>query len=682
MKSIRFYMIVVALCSATLWAKEVKSTANDNVQTTRNSEGEERVNINFRNLSVGQFIEMISKITGKNILVDADLKGKINFVSQKPIKKSSLFRLANSILASKGYTIVDKGDFYKVVKSSTAAGEGLDVSSSIQGDTMKTVLFKLKHNNAAVIRSKIKPLLDRNDKVINFKENNLLSITAKPSTLHSIAQLIHAIESQKGKESLIIRLKHSAAKDIHANVLNMAKKLFPQTVESEKVDVFKDDASNSLILVGKKANIQKLLRYIKQLDVEGDQQTQRMYVIPLKNSDVEEMEKILSKLVAQMNNEAIKKQVKGGKRPSKAMVVSDVERNALIILATGEQIRNIKETIRQIDIPKVQVYVKARIVEIDKNIAEQVGLKYNLNGGAITSNGLFTLSSNFGGASPIQMSQDLLGFLNTNQSKTIYNSNGDPIGTENDAAFKFDAVDKVFALGAQLDFLQQHGAAHILSEPSILCTNNKEAEIYVGRTMSILTQAQQSTNGSSNVINNYSREDIGLTLKVKPRLSSNNKVTLDVKTTIEDVLDNESPAADRPTTTKRDVKTTAIVNNGETIILGGLIKRAGGKGKTKVPVLGDIPILGDLLFTHTADVSRETNVVVYLTPYIVRKSDDLTKLKAFLAELERVQKEYDKLVFERIEARAKSHTDGGGSDMKRRMLLHPDNDLMRISEEF
>jgi general secretion pathway protein D len=354
------------------------------------------------------------------------------------------------------------------------------------------------------------------------------------------------------------------------------------------------------------------------------------------------MEKILSKLVAQMNNVAVKSPKKGGKPPSKAMVVSDVERNALIVLATGEQIKNIRDTVRKIDIPKVQVYVKARIVEIDSSLAQQVGFKYGLNGGAITSTGLFTLAGNLG-AQALQMDPGLLAFLNTNNTKKIPDGTGGYI-IENDPAFKFDNVDQVFALGAQLSLLEQNGAAHILSEPSILCTNNKEAEIYVGRTMSILTQAQQSTQGTSNVVNNYSREDIGLTLKVKPRLSSNNKVTLEVVTTIEDVLENESPSADRPTTTKRDVKTTAIVNNGEMIILGGLIKNSGGKGISKVPFLGDIPVLGEMFFTHTSDASRQTNVVIYLTPYIVRRSDELQKLKKHLEKLEAVQQEYNKLI--------------------------------------
>ena len=608
---------------------------------------EETVDVNFRDLNIKDFIEMVSKITHKNILIDVDLKGKINFVSQEPIKKSSLIPLANSILGSKGYTIVDQGDFYKVVKGSTAAGEGLDVTSTIEGETMKTVMFPLKNSNAAVIRAKIKPLLHKNAKVISFKENNVLAITATPRTLRSISKLIKAVEERGVKRSTVIKLKHASVKDVFSNAQNMAKKIFPQTIESEKVDIFKDEATNSIILVGKADNTHRMIRYIKQLDMEGEDQTQKMYVIRLKNSNVEEMEKIMSKLVSQMNNVAIKKPKKGGPPPSKAMVVSDIERNALIILATGEQIKNIRDTVRRIDIPKVQVYVKAKIIEVDSNMAEQLGLKYGMNGGTITSSGLFTLAANMG-ASALQMSPALLGFLNTNNSETTYDKNGNAI-TTNTPAFKFGETDKVFALGATLDLLQRNGAAHLLSEPSILCTNNKEAKIYVGQTMSILTQGQQSTTGVSNIVNNYSREDIGLTLKVKPRLSSNNQVTLEVETIIEDLDPSSEQIADRPTTTKRTVNTNAIVRNGETIILGGLIKRVGGKGTTKVPFFGDIPVLGELLFTHNSDVEREQNVVIYLTPYIVRRSGDLQKLKRMLSELEEVQGRYNSLVEKALE---------------------------------
>ncbi|MDQ7047107.1 MAG: type II secretion system secretin GspD [Sulfurovum sp.] len=604
---------------------------------------EETVDVNFRDLSVKDFIEMVSKITQKNILIEGEIKGKINFVSQTPIKKSSLLPLVNSILGGKGFTIIDQGDYYKVVKSSLAAGEGLEVSSSIDGETMKTVMFPLKNSNAAVLRAKIKPLLHKSAKVISFKENNVLAITANPRTLKAISKIISAVEERGKKRSIVIKLKNSMVKDVFANAQNMAKKIFPQTIESEKVDIFKDEATNSIILVGQKENTNRMIKYIKQLDIKGESTTQQMYVIRLKNSNVEEMEKIMSKLISQMNNVAVKQPKKGGKPPSKAMVVSDIERNALVLLATAEQMKNIRDTIRRIDIPKVQVYVKAKIVEVDTNLAEQVGFKYGFNGGAITSAGLYTLAGNLG-TSALQMSPALLGFLNTNTSTTLYNDAGNPIGTETNPAFKFDSTDKAFALGATLDLLEKNGAAHILSEPSVLCTNNKEAKIYIGQTRSILSAAQQSTTGNSNVVNNYEREDIGLTLTVTPRLSSNNQVTLEVEVVIEGVLEGESPNADRPTTTKREVKTNAIIQNGKTIVLGGLIKRIGGKGTSAVPYLSEIPILGEYLFTHHSDVERETNVVIYLTPYIVRKSGDLEKLKSMLSELDEVQKRYNNLV--------------------------------------
>ena len=612
---------------------------------------EELVDVNFRDLKVQDFIEMVSKITKRNILIEAPLKGKINFISNKPIRKSELFSLANSILSGKGLTIIEQGDYYKIVKGNDAAGEGLDVSSSIHGDTMKTVMFPLKNSNAAVLRAKIKPLLHKSAKVISFKENNTLAVTAKPRTLQAISKLIKSVELKGEKKSIVIKLENSSVKDVFQNAQNMAKKIFPQTIESEKVDIFKDEATNSIILVGKPDNTARMITYIKQLDIKGESTTQKMYVIRLKNSNVEEMEKIMSKLISQMNNVATKAPKKGGKPPSKAMVVSDIERNALILLATAEQMKNIRETVRKIDIPKVQVYVKAKIVELDVNLAQQVGLKYGVEGGAITSNGLFSLGANFG-ASALALSPSLLGFLNTNS--TSYDQNGNAITTSS-RPFTFGSdVNKLFALGASLDLLQQNGAAHILSEPSILCTNNKEASIYVGQTVSILTQAQQSSTGTSNVLNNYSREDIGITLKVKPRLSSNNQVTLEVETEIEDILPGSAATSDRPTTTKRTVKTNAIVNNGETIILGGLIKKAGGEGVSKVPFFGDIPILGELLFTHDSDVNNEENVIIYLTPYIVRQSSDLQKLKNILTELEKVQGRYNTLVHKALEKKDNS----------------------------
>ncbi len=594
---------------------------------------EETVNVNIRNMGVKEFVTMIGKILKKNVLINGDLKGKINFIATEPIKKSSLFSLANSILASKNYALVDKGDFLEVVKASEAAGMGLDVSTDITGGTMKTVLFPLKTSNAAVIRAKIRPLLHKNAKVVSFKNNNVLAVTAYPRTLQSIKKLIDSIEHAGQKGSTIIRLKNASAKDVYTNASAMAKKLFPQTVASEKVDVFKDEATNSIIVVGKKDNVDRMITYIEQLDTPGESVEQKMYVIPLKNSNVEDMEKILSKLVAQMNSMATSG-AKKGQKVKKAMVVGDAERNALIVLATGDQIKNIREVVNRIDVEKPQVYIVAKIVEINVNKAENIGIDW---GGT------------FGAASRAKAFSDSLPVL-----RTLNNTPGFkeitsfmPLSAKTLTAF--------FGLNAKINYLKKNGAAQILSEPSVLCTNNKESEIYVGQVRSILVSAAAGDNKNDNVRKSYSREDIGITLKVKPRLSSNNKVALEVEANIEDIDPGDTVAADRPTTTKRKVTTNAIVNNGQTVILGGLIKRSDGKGVQKVPLLGDIPLLGALFRTNNNEV-RKINVVIYLTPYIVRKSSDLSKLKEFLSSLNSVQARYNEKLRQELEKKERSQT--------------------------
>ena len=605
------------------------------------------VKLNIRNMDLQQFVEMIGKITEKNILINGELRGKINFIANKPIKKESLFSLVNSILASKGYALIDHGDFLEVVKASEAAGMGLQVEKeNVRGETMKTVLFPLKNSNAAVIRAKIKPLLHRNAKVISFKENNVLSVTAYPKTLRSIKHLIDAIESAGHKGSMVIKLRHANTKDVYANASSMAKQLFPQTIPSEKVGIFKDESSNSIILVGKKKNVEQMAKYIRQLDREGVSIVQKMYVIPLKNSNVEDMEKILGKLVAQMNHITLPSKRKKGNAPaSKAMVVADKERNALIVLATGEQYRNIMQVIRRIDVEKPQVYIKARVVEINSKLAQEIGAKYALEGGAITSHGLFSFKGNMGGGSALKISPQLLSFVSSETTK--YDSNGNPI-TDTSNPFSFEDVSALFALGVQLNLYQEDGAAHILSEPSILCTNNQESELFVGETRSILTSSASGDNKNDLVRNNWTREDIGLTLKVKPRLSSNNKVALSIDSIIEDVDDSSGYNSPRPTTYKRKVTTNAIVRNGQTVIIGGLMKNLAGTTNTKVPFLGDIPLIGRL-FRDEGKARRQVDLVIYLTPYIVRKSEDLVKLRKFLAELEEVQKRYSRFVRQQLQ---------------------------------
>lgn len=626
------------------------------VTNIANAQSNDKVDINFRNLAIGDFVQMISKITKKNILIDTDISGKVNFVSSKPVKKSDLIPLANSILLNKGLTLIDQGNYLKVVKISQAAGEGVAVGSSKNSNgMMKTVVFRLKNSNAEDVSSKIKPLLHQDAQVIAFKDNNVLSVTALPQSLKSVQKYINALEVTTVKKPTFVKLKNTRVRDVFDNIVQISKDIFPENIPSQTVEVLKDENENRLILIGNNANKNALIPYIKQFDIRSESSSKQMYVIPLENSDVLEMEKILNPLLSQMNaTDNIPVSSTGAtvttSDTKKTMVVSDIERNSLIVLATPEQISNIRATIYAIDRPRVQVYVKARIVEINNNVAKQLGLRYGFEGGKITSNALFSAASNMG-ASSLMVSNNLLSFLNSDT--TAYDANGNAITTTS-KPFSFNSdISEIFSVGARIDLLQENGAAHILSEPSVLCMNNKEASIYVGQTQSILTQAQQSTTGQANIINNYSREDIGITLKIKPRLSNQNKVALDVETQIEDILPGSGSSADRPTTTKRKIVTTAVVNNGETIVLGGLIKNSGGKSITKVPILGDIPILGEL-FKSRGTADSNVNVIVYLTPYVVKNNNDMKRLKSALSELEDIQTRYNDYVLKGLKKTNKS----------------------------
>jgi general secretion pathway protein D len=291
-------------------------------------------------------------------------------------------------------------------------------------------------------------------------------------------------------------------------------------------------------------------------------------------------------------------------------------------------LKGIKHIIDELDKEKYQVYVQAKIIEISKNDALNLGIKYGFDGGALTTDGLYSFSSNFGGSAVAgDVGAALVGSLTSDN---------------------FEIGDSAFALGAAIDFLEDNGASKSISNPSILCVNNQESSIYVGKTISISSGA--TNNAVSGITQNYKREDVGLTLKIKPRVSSDAKVTLNVETVLENVLDDgANNGTGQPVTSKQEVKTEAILRHGESIIIGGLVKSYERESKSKLPLLGELPVLGDLLFSSSSKTNEEDNLIVILTPYVISKSEMLSDLQEDLGKLARLQKLYNKEVFKKIE---------------------------------
>jgi len=591
----------------------------------------ERVHVNFSNLEISDFIKLVSKIADKNILVNHKVNGTVDLITTAPVYDDELLGILVSVLESKGFTLVKKGSLYEVVRSTDAAKHNARVvkkGNRLYGSLMVTQAIKVHGENVDVVAAKVRYLISKTAKLMTMKESNTLLVTDYPKNIETIKKVIRDIDTDNKAIVKIISIKNTEAKKLQTKLLDITKSLFNEKVVSQKVKIILDDNTNGIIVVGTEKNVKIVEKLVTTLDVES-KVSNGVKIFELKNSDATA---VLASL-----NEIISKQVY--KDPAmKPNVSASAEINAIIAIGEPLILKGIKMIIDELDQEKYQVYVQARVVEINKGNAEALGVKWGLDAARVSSNGgLTSLATNFGGSSPTKGTDGLLQVM------------------------KDESLEAGFALGATLAFLEENGASKSLSNPSILCVNNKESSIYVGKTISIASGS--TNNAASGTTQNYKREDVGLTLKIKPRVSSIDKVTLDIEVILENITDDGlegGVAVRQPETSKQEIKTQAILRHGENIIIGGLVKTAKSEVISKVPFFGDIPWLGSWLFTSTSTKVAEENLVVILTPYVIDESGKLSQLQKDLGMLEKLQQDYNIDVFNRLEKlrvkKLKKHT--------------------------
>lgn len=635
-------IIVASILSTTLLVAKTESKSDE-------------VNINFKDLKIVDFVKMVARITGKNILVGENIQGKVDFVSVKPVKKDQIYTLLVNVLNSKGFTIRDtRNGFLKVIRSSDATKTAPPVYGTSDVGEVQTTVIHVKNLNVRTILRQINFLLSKYGKITLSYENNAVVVSDFPQNIKSIRDLIYKLDRREKAQVEFVTLHNADAKSVAPKVQKLANLIFDKKIETQKIDVFADEATNSVIVVGKKANIKKLIPKIRILDKENETVDKRMEIIYIKNADAVEIVKTLEKLLTDKSfAQGIKHQekevvvntpgnkIKGSKAsptdmlsskttkmetiPSivgknKPTITVDVELNAIVVYATEREIKEITAVVEKLDVERQQVYVKARILEFSDEKASQIGAKYGIGGGMVTNSGLFGFSGSLGGSlQPVNDFKNLL--VGTSQYSGISNL--------------LPNLKEALALGVTISLYKNNDAASIISEPSILCVNNKESSLYSGRTQSILSQKATPTSTTGMTQNSYTREDIGLTLKVKPRISADNKVSLEVKVVLEDVVGG---SVGLPTTTKSEVETTSIVTNGETVIISGLVKDKYTDNVSKIPLLGDIPIIG-IPFRHVTKDKVRSNLVIMLTPYIVKKSGDLTEIRKLLGKMDLLENE-------------------------------------------
>lgn len=352
-----------------------------------------------------------------------------------------------------------------------------------------------------------------------------------------------------------------------------------------------------------------ILRVVKK---ESFYKNRELSYIKIRNIDVSNLTLLLKKVVD--NKEFFSNSLK-------PIISIEKQSNSILIAGVQKDIDILKEFIKKIDIPKNQIYIKAKIIEISETKTNQLGIEYGLKGfNKFSSTTLSSFSSS----------------LNSLSNSAINLSEFSAYG------FDISSLSKAISLNATINFLKQNEAVDVISEPSILCINNKKSSIYVGETKSFKTGQTTNQTGTTE---SFKREDIGLRLEVKPRISKN-RVIVEINTILEDA--KESTTTDNLDTSKKEVKTTVILNNAESVVIGGLIKSKNFQVESKVPLLGDIPIFGSL-FKNEKHINDKINLIVVITPYIIEKNSSLTLIKSEVDKIGALENIYMNNILKNLE---------------------------------
>ena len=632
-----------------LSAKDYKSSESDTNTTEMKNEGKKSkgktqyVTMDFDGMEIGMLVKFIADITKKNFIIDNNVTGKVSVVSPRKMTIDEAYKVFESILEVNGYTTVKTGNIIKVVKSSDAVTKGIETQTTISTtgqDKLVTQIIQLKYADAEDIKNLITPLISKSSsQIMAYPLSNLLIVTDTVSNLKKIMDIIKVIDVKGNAQDVkILRLEHASATDLSnklnqilsgapadANSRTIARRLPGATSTKEPAKILPYERTNSLIVVANAQDLKDITALITELDIPTPSGKEDIHVYYLQNATAEEVAKVLSGMPALTSPDAAPK---AGMQPT-AMSSStsqqqnfkispDKATNSLIIFADPYTYDNIVETIRYLDIPRKQVYVEAFIMEVNTNYTFEIGVKWSFFNDFTYDNGKktggwFARTSDSSISKPSDFpAGPLLGVIG--QAITL-NKGGTEITLPSMASF--------------INAVENDQQVHIIAKPQIITMDNKQAEIKVGKNVPYVTREDTDSTNINRTVRTYDYRDVGVTLKITPQINQEGGVRMEVFQELTQLVPGTGTDKYAPSTFKRSASTSVLVKDGETMVIGGLIGDNLTLGNSKVPMLGDIPLLG--YFFKTLDRNREkTNVYIFITPRIidtVEKSDALYKKK-------------------------------------------------------
>jgi len=608
------------------------------------------VTLNFVNAEIEGVVKVVSEITGKNFVIDPRVKGTINIVSAKPLPRAFVYEVFLSALRLQGFAAVEDRGIVKILpeadaKLHSAPTLGPGDKTGPAGDRIETRVFTLEYESAVQVLPILRPLIAPNNTITAYQNNNTLVITDYANNLQRLAKIIDAIDQPSGTDPVVIPLQYASAVDVAATV----NRLFAESAQApgataqdptQRFAVVADVRSNSLLArAGDPSRLTRLRKFVAMLDSPTNAGG-NIHVVYLKNAEAVKLAETLRAIYqgdaaprsgpapsplgastpasmsapasASSPAQAVNTATGGQSQATAAapgIIQADAATNSIIITAPDAIYNNLRAALDKLDVRRAQVYVEALIAELTADKAAEFGVQWqSLSGLGRTD------TQGFGGTNFGTTGQNIIGI----SQNPVTAGPGLNVGVVN-GRVNIPGVGQILNLGFLVRALETDANANILSTPTLLTLDNEEAAIVIGQNVPFVT-GQYALTGAATTptpFQTVERRDVGLTLRIKPQISEGGTVRLQIYQEVSSVQDQTNPAG--VITNKRAVASTVLVDDGQIVVIGGLIQDTVNDGVQKVPVLGSIPLLGGLFRYKTRSHSK-TNLMIFLRPTLVRDS--------------------------------------------------------------
>ncbi len=580
--------------------------------TPQSYAAEQTWTINFKDSDIQEVIKFVADVTGRTIIIDPRVKGRVKVISNKSLNEKELYELFRTVLEVHDFTLVEVGNVTRVVPLKDARSSPLPVvDGKNRGEGYVTQVIQLRNIAAAKVLPVLRPLVPQHSHLAAYSPSNAIVISDTAENIARLQEVIEKIDTAALPVTEVITLKYAHSPD----VVTMLNKLQTQGAksgpESSRLKLVADKRNNTILVSGEDVQRENVKRLVRRMD-KPQRQTGNVRVIYLEYAKAKDVAGVLTKVVQNM----IKMSPGEQKNKQGATVEADEDTNSLLITASGEQLDSLLSVVDRLDIRRAQVLVEAIIVELTIGKDDKLGVEWMVSN---SKEGVFGSSTDSGTAGVgVSLLGDSGGTGNPVQelAGALLNIPGQVLGiagTSGDE--KFIAV---------LNALRSNDKANILSTPTLLTMDNHEATISVGQNVPFVTGSFSGvgggTGGATNPFQTIQREDVGISLTVTPHVNEGDKVLLDISQEVSS-LTTASGASDI-ITNKKDIKTQVLAGDGEIIVLGGLIEDKVSEGQKKVPILGSIPLLGNLFKTQKTTYSKQ-KLMVFLKATIIRDDETL-----------------------------------------------------------